>query len=237
MTADDRLTLIRVKIERAYKHIEELEDACRPFVGPVFKTVSFQANPQTGKPDLHIGSMNIYTSDIPAIAGDAVHNLKSALDHLAFQLVDAGVESGIPRNGKWEDIQFPISHSPDAYKSRKLRYVEGARREAIEAIDRLKPYKDGNDALWLLYKLDNADKHSFIFAIGEDIIMDGVAFKGNNPFFTSLDASDDEQNMNLASTESLAQSAVPISNALLPALHQLAELVSNIVTSFRTFLE
>jgi hypothetical protein len=148
-----------------------------------------------------------------------------------------GRSSGIPRNGKWEDIQFPISHSSDAYESRKLRYVEGARREAIEAIDRLKPYKDGNDALWLLYKLDNADKHSFIFAIGEDIIMDGVAFKGNNPFFTSLDASDDEQNMNLASTESLTQSAVPISNALLPALHQLAELVSNIVTSFRPFLE
>lgn len=205
MLADDRLRLIRVKIERANKHIENLEDACRPFVGPVFKTVTLKPHSHTGKPELYFGSMNIYSSDIPAIAGDAVHNLKSALVHLAFQLVSAGVASGIPRQGRLEDIQFPIAHSSDAYESRKLRYVEGARREAIEAIDRLKPYKDGNAALWLLYKLDNIDKHSFIFAVGEDFIMDGTFFKADDPFFTSLEASEQEQDANLSGKPSLPQ--------------------------------
>jgi len=237
LSADDRLLLVRVKVERANKHIADLEDACRPFIGPIFKTLSVQANPEGGKPRLKIGSMNIYTSDIPAIAGDAIHNLKSALDHLAFQLVSVGVESGIERRGRWEDIQFPIAYSSDAYESRKLRYVEGARREAIEAIDRLKPYKDGNPALWRLYKLDNTDKHSLIFPIGQDFIMDGISFKAHDPFFTALLAPEYEEKVNLSREPSVSDLPIGQGNALLPTLHQLAELVSNIVTLFRPFLE
>jgi hypothetical protein len=236
MLANDRLRLINVKIQRAYKHIEDLEDASRPFVGPVFKTVSLQSNPQTGKPGLHFGSMNIYTSDIPAIAGDAVHNLKSALDHLAFQLVCAGTDAGIPRAGRWEDIQFPIAYSADGYEGRKLRYIEGARREAIEVVDRLKPYKGGNDALWLLYKLDNADKHSFIFPVGEDFIMDGAAFKADDPFFTSLDASEQKQNVNLPRPPSPSDPPIGRGKALLPTLHHLAEIVDRIVAELEPFL-
>ena len=237
MLADDRLRLIRVKIERAYKHIDDLEDACKPLIGPVFKTVSLQGNAKAGNRGLHFGSMNIYSSDIPAIAGDAIHNLKSALDHLAFQLVSVGTATGIPRKGRWEDIQFPIAHSSEAYESRKSRYIEGAEREAIKVIDRLKPYKDGNPALWLLYKLDNADKHSFIFAVGEDFIMDGVAFKADDPYFTSIDGAKQEQDVNLSLDPSLCETAVGGGNALLPTLHKLADYVSNIVDSFLPLLE
>ncbi len=234
MLANDRLRLIHVKIDRASKHMEDLEGACRPFIGPVFKTVRFQPHPQTGKPGLHFGSMNVYTSDIPAIAGDAAHNLKSTLDHLAFQLVAAGTDAGIPRKQRWEDIQFPIAHNAETYERRKARCIEGAQREAIDVIDRLKPYKGGNDALWLLYKLDNADKHSFIFPVGEDIIMDGIAFKADDPFFAALDASEEDEHF--ASQPSLADSSVGRGKALLPTLRQLAEVVNRVVEELTPFL-
>lgn len=237
MLADDRLRLIRVKIERAYKHIEDLEDAIAPFVGPVFKSVSFDRDPETGKPRLQTEPLYIYTSNIPAIAGDAVHNLMSSLDHLAFQLVSVGAARGIVRKEKPETIQFPIAHDAKTYESRKLRYVDGATPEAIEAVDRLKPYKGGNDALFLLYKLDIADKHQSIFPMGKDFIMDGVSFKSDEPFFSGLGIPDQEKNMNLTGDESFIQLAVERSNPLLPTLHQLADLVSNIVSSFRPLLE
>jgi hypothetical protein len=240
MTADDRLRLIRIKVERADKHIEDLEEAIIPFSNAVTQTVSFEPDPNTGKPVLQSSPLHIYDSKIPAIAGDAVHNLMCALDHLTFQLVEAGVAAGIPRKGKWEDIHFPIAHDSKTYEARKKRYVEGARREAIEVLDRLKPYKTGNPALWLLHKLDNTDKHSFVTAIGRDFIMDGISFKANDPYFSDFGVfrpAYEQENVDFPGDESLIQPAIGRTNTLLPTLRKLADYVSNIVTSFTPFLE
>jgi hypothetical protein len=240
MTANDRLRLINVKVERAYEHIEDLEEAIRPLANAVTHSVWVDNDPNTGKPALQSGIVHIYSSKIPAITGDAVHNLMCALDHLTFHLVQVGVASGIPRKRVWEDIQFPIAHNSDTYKSRKLRYVEGARREAIEELDKLKPYKDGNPALWLLHKLDNTDKHSFIAATGGNFIMDGVSFKANDPYFSSFGIyrfAHEQEDVDLSSSESLAQPTVGRTNTLLPTLCKLANYVDAIVMSFRPFLE
>jgi hypothetical protein len=40
------------------------------------------------------------------------------------------------------------------------------RKDAIDAIDAIKPYKGGNDTLWLLNKLNNIDKHRLLIAVG-----------------------------------------------------------------------
>jgi len=239
MTADDRLRLIRVKVERAYKHIEDLEEAIRPFSNAITQSVWFDNDPNTGKPTLQSRPLHIYDSKIPAITGDVVHNLMSALDHLAFQLVSVGVASGLTRTEKWEKIQFPIAYNSDTYEARKKRYVEGARREAIEELDRLKPYKGGNDALWLLYKLDATDKHSLILAVGSDFIMDGISFKANDPYFSDFGIfrfAHEQEDMNFSGSESLIQPAVGRTNTLLPTLCKLADYVSNIVDRFLPFL-
>jgi hypothetical protein len=181
MTADDRLRLIGVKIERANKHFDELEAAAQSLGEATFKLISLDHKPETGKPFLNIRPLNIYPPEIPAIAGDIAHNLRSALDHLAFHLVHVGVGFGETPPKTWADIQFPIFNSLNSYEAGKGRRIQGARREAIEAIDRLKPYKGGNHALWLLRNLDNTDKHSFILPIGENVIVGGVSLKADEP--------------------------------------------------------
>ena len=40
------------------------------------------------------------------------------------------------------------------------------RPDAIKVIDAIKPYKDGHDLLWLLYKLNNIDKHRLVITVG-----------------------------------------------------------------------
>jgi hypothetical protein len=163
--------------------------------------------------------------------------MRCALDHLAFHLVQVGITFGGTPPEKWEDIQFPIFPSLKSYEAGKGRRIQGARREAIEAIDALKPYKGGCEALWLLRRLDNTDKHSFILPIGEDVIVGGVSLKAYEPYFASLNDPEDDQDVNLASEEALAEPAVGRANALLPTLHKLTHLVSNIVTGFRPLLE
>ncbi|HEY6766433.1 MAG TPA: hypothetical protein VI386_16875 [Candidatus Sulfotelmatobacter sp.] len=84
------------------------------------------------------------------------------------------------------------------------------RREAIEAIDALKPYKDGNPTLWLLSKLDNTDKHSFFLSIGryQLLVGAGIMLHTSDPFFSSIGNSKPKQNVNLSGKEPLIQPAI-----------------------------
>jgi len=238
MNADDRLRLIRVKIERANKHIAELEE----FVlgSGVFhgKSIRLDSDAKTGKPRFDFRPFSIYEPQIPAITGDAVHNLRSALDHLAYHLVMVGTDKGEMRTEGWEKIQFPITHGADSYKSnRTAGKVQGMERKAIEAIDALKPYKGGNEPLWLLHKLDNTDKHSFILPIGEDIIICGVSLRATEPFFASIGDPETDDDVDFTYKETLVEPAVGKANAVLPTLHKLSQLVSYIVAEFRPLLE
>ena len=232
MTADDRLALIRIKIKRAYQHLAELDNAVLEADETSFKTVS--SNFDSEKPTLESFPVIFYRDDLPAIAGDVIHNLRCALDHLAYQLVLVGGT----REGRWQDIQFQISDSREHYETRKLRQVDGMGPEAKDAIDRLKPYKGGNDCLWLLHRLDNTDKHSSILSVGFYQLVIGktasVTLRTDDPFFTSIGSPKPNQNVNVANVESLP--AVGKNNALLPTLYQLAEFVGTTVNDFRPLL-
>jgi hypothetical protein len=72
---------------------------------------------------------------------------------LAWQLVVA--------NGSTPSIQtcFPVVDSAAKYESLNVPKVKGMSQDAIDAITATKPYQGGNDALWILHKLDIADKH------------------------------------------------------------------------------
>ena len=40
------------------------------------------------------------------------------------------------------------------------------RKDAVDAIDAIKPYKGGNDTLWRLHGLNNIDKHRLLITVG-----------------------------------------------------------------------
>src|SRR5258708_574746 len=98
----NRVDLIRPKTKRAYKHIRELQTAILAFKATNPHEVSAKRDPQTRKVIYYVHKADPLPDDIALIAGDALQNLRSAVDHLAYQLVlSAG---GTP------DIQtsFPI---------------------------------------------------------------------------------------------------------------------------------
>ena len=100
--------------------------------------------------------------DIGILAGDILHNLRSCLDHLTWQL--ALLTTGTP----YKRTAFPIflTDNDDAKRGMKsaLRSVPS---KAIEVIKSLQPYKwpgikPENHGLWLLHQLSNADKHQIV---------------------------------------------------------------------------
>jgi hypothetical protein len=159
----------RLKIERADEHIDNLDCAILRFRRKNPYTVIREDEPDSGDA--------IYRARVTAtppvywatFAGDAAHNLRSALDLLIWQLVLAN--SGTP--GK--HTMFPIAENASDYKPGGGRYVSGICDDAKEVLDALKPYKGGNDALWRLHRLDANDKHQLLAVIAaayESFVVD-----------------------------------------------------------------
>src|SRR5215469_3590061 len=148
---------LRIKSDRAYQHIKELEEAMRLFFNSDPYSVSLDYNAETGNMEWRLVEAKDIPLSISTIAGDAIQNLRSALDHLVWQLVIL--------NGKTPTriTSFPIAESLQEYTSAKFRRkIEGVAQENISAIDALKPYQGGNAALWPLHSLNNIDKHRLL---------------------------------------------------------------------------
>jgi hypothetical protein len=163
MTADERLAQIRPKVERAKYHINNLEREIQTFLATNPYKVGTKRDPQSRKLIYYVSSVAETNSRIPLIAGDAVQNLMSGLDHLAYQLVCVSTGDNPPKPHR---IYFPIADTPAEYETEKIRKIEGARQDIVDAIDLIKPYKGGNDLLWTLYRLNNIDKHRLLITVG-----------------------------------------------------------------------
>src|SRR5258708_7566139 len=91
------------KIERAKEHVRNLVPEISAFWTPARYTIALEDDPHTGDEVFRIHGNDF---DLPArwscIVGEAIHNLRSALDHLAWQLVLAN--NNIPNRS----AEFPI---------------------------------------------------------------------------------------------------------------------------------
>lgn len=159
---EDRFSLITVKVERAKRHFQELRQEVESF----FKTnpykVGTKRDPQTRRLIYYVVSVAPTPKTIPSIAGDLLHNLRSALDNLAYQLFRVG--SGNTATAR--HVYFPIYDDEAKYRSDRMGKVRGMEQAAIDAIDAVRPFKAGNDLLWKLHTLDNIDKHRTLITAG-----------------------------------------------------------------------
>jgi hypothetical protein len=168
MTTDERLALIRLKIERAKTHIFDLKTRLGAFFALHPYKVGAKRDPNTRCPIYYLTSVKDIPPEIGLIAGDAINNSRSALDHLAYQLYMVG--PGGQAGGIGSRIYFPIADDSAKYKAESPRKVNGLSQAAIKAIDAIEPYKGGqtdkSDMLWRLEKMNNIDKHRLLVAVG-----------------------------------------------------------------------
>lgn len=163
----------RLKIERANEHITQFETEVDAFLSTNPYTVEGKADPQSGDITFFIRVHQDQPARLGTIVGDAVHNLRSALDHLMWQLVLA--------NGRTPNsaTAFPVVWDPKVptnpveYERRFLGKVRGASNLAIALIDAMQPYHvvdfglaPKTDPLALLHSLDIRDKHQTLHVVG-----------------------------------------------------------------------
>jgi hypothetical protein len=107
--------------------------------------------------------------------GDVVHNLRSALDHLVWQL-SLGQTAKPSRQ-----TQFPITDNASAFRDQcfRIAWLPPDQQAMIESVQ---PYNRGGPAsnLRLLRELSNADKHRVLTPILNLPSAIDVEFEGDN---------------------------------------------------------
>lgn len=171
------LTGAFLKVERARQHLKLLNAEIAAFAAKDSYRVA--ANFEGEPAEIVI---RMYFRDKPAsiplrlslIAGDAVHNLRSALDHLAYALAQIGT-------GPTRHTQFPIFEDAKQFRDNQDRFLAGIVKRHRARIEALQPYHArpgflesvkpdsqhplaSNLFLLAIRRLDNMDKHRLLIS-------------------------------------------------------------------------
>lgn len=155
------------RLDRALYHLENLkaERAAWREEHPHRFWTEFDA--ESGKKVVWAQVLKPPPASLSLIAGDCIHNLRAALDNLAFELALAhNVERPLPRSIEGKSA-FPIlsndiARAPESLKqfNRMMRGIDPLAKIDIEG---LQPYKQGDkfrsNRLWQLNELSKEDKH------------------------------------------------------------------------------
>lgn len=151
------------KADRAFEHAKTLDAATKCFIKGKPYRVVVEFEPETR---WHVAKVEV--EDVPirfsAMFGDIIQNLRSALDHLAWQLARRLLGT-IPRE-KWGGIAFPTSPNwtteAEFLAASLFAFID---TDAVNILKRLKPYPGGDRAtnhLPVLAGLSNYDKHRVV---------------------------------------------------------------------------
>ena len=150
------------KIQRANKHIADIHEMGLAFGRhPDCYTARIDNDAESGQNFFCIEIReDLFPADeIALTAGDAMHNLRSALDLMFYQVVLN--HGGAPT--RWNT--FPVRDTREALINHWLNSALKQKQVTPELgsfiVDVIKPYAAGNHSLWALHQMNISDKHEF----------------------------------------------------------------------------
>jgi hypothetical protein len=165
-----------LKIQRAFKHLKDLDVLVKDWIKGDHHSIRYERDP---KDDYLIP---LVTAEKPPadpfglLIGEILHNLRSGLDCLAFQLMNAHTTS--PPIEMTEKSEFPIfgdenrsglgGQGANLFRDNGRPKILGWHPGAQTVVETLQPYHRGNayrtHPLWVLHDLDRVNKHRLIHA-------------------------------------------------------------------------
>jgi hypothetical protein len=158
------------KLERAIEHLEPLERNCERFLKSKPYAVTAEFEPEAGCYVLRFRARKSLPLSMSVRVGEIVHNLRSALDHVAWVLAASNTDDvgALWEPGTRERVMFPVAKTPEAFQSHRLMPLISQAAKA--ALDPLQPYTRGHPyqvarhPLSVLHDLWNIDKHRVVHA-------------------------------------------------------------------------
>jgi len=146
------------KLARARDHIAETERRIKILIDPDFYKVVVHRDPGARQVSIQLISRAQPDKKIQATIGDAISNVRSALDYISVALV-------APITGKPRDAGFPFADDAKGFAGVVAKGSLAVCSQSVRDffIDEVQAYRCGKGhALWTLNKLRNIDKHRFL---------------------------------------------------------------------------
>lgn len=170
----DGFKAAKLKVKRANKHISDLQDAIRALKETY--TVAVEQNAETGYQNL-IHTLNFddaVADDLALIVGDALHNLKSALDFAWIGLLRKYISSADLTKAK-----FPVYPTREsligALNGIRINPTSNAAIFNLLVTD-IEPYEGGRygGIVYILHELDITDKHLILLGTHPVAELEGI---------------------------------------------------------------
>ncbi|HUA84091.1 MAG TPA: hypothetical protein VMB85_09555 [Bryobacteraceae bacterium] len=159
----DPLKSARLKIRRAEHHIEDLERRVIAFDSKDSYEIVIEADTEAGykahKFRLRRPEM---IDECSLVTGDAVGNLRAALDHVIYACTIANGHTNPPIGA----CQFPFGGNDQTSFDAKVQGRAAFVPKQIQTLLReFRAYKGGSSELWALNEVCNRDKHALIISV------------------------------------------------------------------------
>ena len=163
-----------LKVERAEHHISDLETRFRNYVSSNVKRLRPERKHRTLKQGRPL-KPKTFDEHIPTILGDAVHNLRAALDHAYHIAAEAN-------SATWSDYRrFPfhgdrqsLIGSINGHKGKGITPSESVINVIVNEIQ---PYAGGKLNLKGLHDLDITDKHIVLIPTTSAMHIESLEFR------------------------------------------------------------
>lgn len=146
------LPSIRAKIERAKEHLLQLDDELHTYLDGDPMALVRQIQPDGETSVIAVQVVTQPPVSLSVLVGEIAHQLRSAVDHIAYGLVLAAGNSPTRRTS------FPVCKT----RPNRLSVDGGVSSEALTRVDELQPYQQREPTahpLYVLNELWNVDKH------------------------------------------------------------------------------
>lgn len=162
---------VEAKINRAKTHLADFEQGFKSALDTSGYFFRLEPDVEPGWYVLRIYDPPVVDPKWLLLVGDCIHNVRSALDHLMYQLVL--LDGGKPTT----HTQFPISQQPPTDKNGNRVRIRTdpaiTRGDILDTLEEVQPYQAAgtlqgpstrpeDNWLWLIHRLDIIDKHRLL---------------------------------------------------------------------------
>lgn len=167
---------VEAKINRARKCLEILETDMAAFCEYERRRKVFEI--ESCVPVIVSDNMPKTPIDYSIRVGEIAYNLRSALDHLVWQLVIYNGREPSSRN------EFPIYSGEDQYSADIKHKLNGIKQQHIDAIRCFQPFQEDSAVgahLWMLNSICNIDKHRHLHVVALHTSANAHLDNGTDP--------------------------------------------------------
>ncbi len=165
VSSTDRFGQARIKIDRANEHINEFQAHWESFLKTDFCKVRVQNDPE-GAQRIVIDPTTMFPVHLVLCPGDAIHNLRSALDYVISEILGhKSTRLAFPMHELREGLKSSFRTNPEIINGKVVGKGGNAGIEEAVAglgefiLDEIRPYKGADNPLWVINALDRLDKH------------------------------------------------------------------------------